>query len=74
MIYKKRYADSLVFNGEMVVMGGYNLNQGWLNAVEKLGQDGWEEMEEWAMPRLIFDFCAVPMDDTRIMVLGEIHV
>lgn len=71
MVYQKRYAESLVFNGEMIVMGGYNQNIGWLNAVEKRSSDGtWTEMEAWAMPRMIFDFCAVQMDDHRIMVLG----
>jgi len=71
MVYQKRYAESLVFNGEMIVMGGYNQNMGWLNAVEKRSSDGtWTEMEPWAMPRMIFDFCAVQMDDHRIMVLG----
>jgi hypothetical protein len=35
MVYQKRYAESIVFNGEMLVMGGYNQNIGWLNAVEK---------------------------------------
>jgi len=55
----------------MIVMGGYNQNMGWLNAVEKRSSDGtWTEMEAWAMPRKIFDFCAVQMDDHRIMVLG----
>ena len=71
MNFARRYADSLVFNGEMVVLGGYNNNQGWLNAVEKKTANGWELMADWTMPRYIFDFCAVPMDDTRIMVLGE---
>jgi len=71
MVYQKRYAESLVFNGEMIVMGGYNQNIGWLNAVEKRSSDTtWTEMEPWAMPRMIFDFCAVQMDDHRIMVLG----
>lgn len=71
MVYQKRYAESIVFNGEMLVMGGYNQNIGWLNAVEKRSSDGsWTEMEPWTLPRMIFDFCAVQMDDTRIMVLG----
>ena len=74
MVYQKRYAESLVFNGEMIVMGGYNQNMGWLNAVEKRSSDGtWTEMEPWAMPRMIFDFCAVQMDDHRIMVLGKTY-
>lgn len=71
MTYAKRYAESLVFNGEMMVLGGYNERQGWLDAVEKLTSGGWQEMEPWKMPRKIFDFCAVQMDSTRIMVLGN---
>ena len=74
MVYQKRYAESIVFNGEMLVMGGYNQNIGWLNAVEKRSSDGsWTEMEPWTLPRMIFDFCAVQMDDTRIMVLGKAY-
>ena len=72
MVYQKRYAESIVFNGEMLVMGGYNQNIGWLNAVEKRSSDGsWTEMEPWTLPRMIFDFCAVQMDENRIMVLGK---
>ena len=53
-------------------MGGYNQNIGWLNAVEKRSSDGsWTEMEPWTLPRMIFDFCAVQMDENRIMVLGK---
>ncbi len=75
MTYAKRYADSLVFNGEMVVLGGYNQNQGWLDAVEKRnGQGQWEEMEAWKMPRKIFDLCAVQMDQDKIMVLGNFTI
>ena len=40
MVCQKRYAESLVFNGEMIVMGGYNQNIGWLNAVEIGSSDG----------------------------------
>ena len=72
MNFKKRYAESLVFNGEMVVMGGYNQNQGWLNFVEKRNADGsFTEMTDWQMPRQIFDFCAVDMGNNKIMVLGN---
>ena len=74
MVYQKRYAESIVFNGEMLVMGGYNQNIGWLNAVEKRSSDGsWTEMELWTLPRMIFDFCAVQMDENRIMVLGKAY-
>ncbi len=69
-----RYGDSIVFNGEMVIMGGYNLNQGWLPFVYKRssGNDKPELMRDWEMPRKIYDFCAVAMDDKRIMVLGKV--
>ena len=71
MNFKKRYAESLVFNGEMVVMGGYNQNQGWLDFVEKRSADGsFEVMSDWKLPRQIFDFCAVDMGNGKIMVLG----
>ena len=57
MVYQKRYAESLVFNGEMIVMGGYNQNMGWLNAVEKRSSDGtWTEMEPsimYVLPKTI---------------------
>ena len=72
MRYQKRYAESMVFNGEMIVLGGYNQNQGWLDAVELRQSDGhFVEMTDWKLPRKIFDFCAVQMDEDRIMVLGR---
>jgi len=71
MNFKKRYAESLVFNGEMLVMGGYNQNQGWLDFVEKRNADGsFTNMPEWKLPRQIYDFCAVDMGNGKIMVLG----
>jgi len=71
MQYRRRYAESIVLNGEMIVMGGYNQNQGWLDAVERRQSDGqFVEMTDWKMPRKIFDFCAVQMDEDRIMLLG----
>jgi hypothetical protein len=72
MGYRRRYPESLVFNGQMVVMGGYNQNQGWLKSVERKKTGGeFEEITGWALPRGIFDFCAVQMDEERIMVLGR---
>lgn len=69
MEFRRRYPESVVFNGEMYIMGGYNTNQGWLNSIEKLNGG---LMANWNMPRPIFDFCAVQMDDKRIMVLGRV--
>ena len=31
-------------------------------------------MEPWTLPRMIFDFCAVQMDENRIMVLGKAYL
>jgi len=71
MRFKRRYAESLVYNGEMIIMGGYNNNQGWLDSVEKVAANGEiSELADWKLPRKIFDFCAVNMDDGRIMILG----
>ena len=33
--YKRRYAESLVFQNEMYIMGGYNTNQ-------KMAEQSWE--------------------------------
>ena len=55
----------------MIVMGGYNNNQGWLNTVEKVSVSGEiTDLPEWKLPRKIFDFCAVKMDNGKIMGLG----
>ncbi len=31
----REYGASIVFNGEMMVLGGYNDRDGWLDSVEK---------------------------------------
>ena len=69
--YKRRYAESLVYNGDMIIMGGYNNQQGWLNSVEKVSSSGEiSELPDWKLPRKIFDHCAVQMDNGKIMVIG----
>ena len=69
--YKRRYAESLVYNGDMIIMGGYNNQQGWLNSVEKVSSSGEiSELPDWKLPRKIFDLCAVQMDNGKIMVIG----
>ncbi len=35
MNYAREYCSSIVFNGEMVVVGGYSDRDGWLDSVEK---------------------------------------
>lgn len=72
LVDTRRYPASLVFNGEMVVMGGYNVNQGWLDSVEKktMGQCSFTRMDQWKMPRKLFDHCALQIDSTHIMLIG----
>jgi len=52
---------SLVFNGERMVMGGFNRNSGWLDGVEKkrARTDRWVIQSAWKMPQLMSNFCAV---------------
>lgn len=73
MVYQKRYAESLVFNGEMYVLGGYNLNQGWLDVIEKRDSATGKWTEVWTLPRKIFDSCAV-VHDNKIIVLGKAFI
>jgi hypothetical protein len=35
------------------------------------GDNEWEIMSEWTMPRKMFDFCAAQMDETHIIIAGE---
>ena len=68
----REYASSIVFGGEMVMLGGYNDRDGWLGTVEKKTADGiWEEMESWELPRKMFNFCAATVDDTHIIIAGR---
>jgi len=70
--YAREYGASCVFNGEMMVFGGYNDRNGWTDIVEKkdAGSDNWQIMSDWKMPRLLFDFCAAQVDETHLMIVG----
>lgn len=71
----REFASSLVLDGEMVVLGGYSTNIGWMSSVEKkqAGTDVWEEMEAWEMPRPMFNLCAASMDNTHIIIAGKLR-
>lgn len=58
----------------MVILGGYNDRAGWLDEVERYDpvSKTWEVMTEWTLPRKLFNFCALPMDDTHIIIAGMI--
>ena len=66
MDYPRRYADSSLVNGEMIITGGYNFNQGWLSSVEY----GKTEKPEWEMPRKVFDHCMVARGNL-VYVIGR---
>ena len=57
----RKYPVSLVLNGEMYVMGGYNDNAGWLDSVDykPAGQCEFQPKQEWRMLRGMYNFCAV---------------
>jgi len=69
---ERDYPASLVFNGEMVILGGYNNGGGWLSSVEKkdAGTTNWIEMDDWELPRGTFDLCGDQMDETHIIIVG----
>ena len=73
MNYARDYPASMVFNGEMVMLGGYNNGGGWLDSVEKkdAGTGNWVKMDAWDLPRGTFDLCAEQMDATHIIIAGE---
>ena len=68
----KKYAASLVLNGEMVVMGGYNEWNGWLSSVDvkPVGQEEFVERKEWEMKREMFNFCVVSYEN-KIYTIGK---
>ena len=70
--YEREYGASCMFNGEMMLFGGYNDRNGWTDLVEKkdAGEDTWQVMGPWKMPRLLFDFCAAQVDETHLMIVG----
>ena len=38
--------------------------------LQDAGEDTWQEMGPWKMPRLLFDFCAAQVDETHLMIVG----
>merc|ERR1712226_649195 len=71
----RRYPTSLVFDGQLVVMGGYNEMQGWLDSVDIKAKGGCEfsKKEEWKLPRGMYNFCAVSHKDKIYTIGGTIH-
>eukprot|EP00095_Tigriopus_kingsejongensis_P008030 maker-scaffold630_size122347-snap-gene-0.14 protein:Tk08030 transcript:maker-scaffold630_size122347-snap-gene-0.14-mRNA-1 annotation:"ig domain-containing protein" len=72
-LFKAReYAASFVMNDQMVIMGGYNDRAGWLDEVERYDPTNrtWEVLKDWTLPRKLFNFCAQPMDDTHVIIVG----
>ena len=57
----RRYPTSLVFDGTLVVMGGYNDEQGWLDSVDIKAKGGCDFAlkPEWKLARGMYNFCAV---------------
>ena len=57
----RRYPTSVVFDDQLVVMGGYNEMQGWLDSVDIKAKGGCEfsKKAEWKLPRGMYNFCAV---------------
>ena len=74
MTTDRKYPASIVLNGEMVVMGGYNDFQGWLDSVDlkPTGQCEFQHKEEWKLPRGMYNFCAVSHEN-KIYTIGELE-
>ncbi|XP_059097535.1 influenza virus NS1A-binding protein homolog [Tigriopus californicus] len=68
----REYASSFVMGDQMVILGGYNDRNGWLDEVERYDpvSKTWEVMTDWTLPRKLFNLCALPMDDTHIIIAG----
>jgi len=71
----RRYPTSLVFEGQMVVMGGYNDMQGWLDSVDIKDKGGCEfsKKTEWKLQRGMYNFCAVSHKQKIYTIGGTIH-
>ena len=77
---ERRYPTSVVFNDQMLVMGGYNDDDGWLDSVEAMiqdpnGADGcrFETRTDWKLPRGMYNFCAVSDGDHIYTIGGQIN-
>jgi len=71
----RRYPTSLVHEGQLVVMGGYNDMQGWLDSVDIKAKGGCEfaRKEEWKLKRGMYNFCAVSHAGKIYTIGGTIH-
>jgi len=71
----RRYPTSLVFDGQLVVMGGYNEMQGWLDTVDIKARGGCEfaRKDEWKLQRGMYNFCAVTHNNKIYTIGGTIH-
>lgn len=75
MTTNRRYPTSLVFEGQMVVMGGYNDMQGWLDSVDvkAVGGCDFSRKEEWKLRRGMYNFCAVSHAGKIYTIGGTVH-
>merc|ERR1712165_555563 len=71
----RRYPTSLVFEGQLVVMGGYNDMQGWLDSVDVKAVGGCEfsSKTEWKLQRGMYNFCAVSHAGKIYTIGGTVH-
>lgn len=78
----RRYPSSVVINGQVVIMGGYNddgNNDGWLDSVEVMVADDsgaeckFEMKPEWTLPRGMYNFCLVPDGDILYSIGGQVN-
>jgi len=71
----RKYPVSLVLNGEMYVMGGYNDNAGWLDSVDykPAEQCEFQPKPEWRMLRGMYNFCAVGHQNKIYTIGGSIY-
>jgi len=72
----RRYPTSLVYDGQLVVMGGYNEMQGWLDSVDIKAKGGCEfaRKDEWKLQRGMYNFCAVTHGNKIYTIGGTIHM
>jgi len=66
----------VVFDDQLVVMGGYNEMQGWLDSVDIKAKGGCEfsKKAEWKLPRGMYNFCAVSHKGKIYTIGGTIHM
>jgi len=71
----RKYSASLVHNGEMYVLGGYNNAKGWLDTAEMKPKNDpcFQEITSWKLPRGMYNFCAVAHDNKLYTVGGSVY-